>query len=100
MNPALALAAVTVGFARADSYAVVGICGAVGMLLYRDDPWRSPIGFVVGSALLGFGNSCGSAIIMTLGADLAPNKNKARFLKIWQEIVALGRRANHLLFRN
>ncbi len=52
--------------------------------------WRSPIGFVVGSALLGFGNGFGSGIIMTTGADLAPSKNKASFLGVWQAIVAVG----------
>lgn len=52
--------------------------------------WRSPIGFVVGSALLGFGNGFGSGIIMTTGADLAPSENKASFLGIWQAIVAVG----------
>lgn len=47
-------------------------------------------GFVAGSALLGFGNGFGSGIVITTGADLAPAHNKARFLGVWQAIVAIG----------
>ncbi|QTG74697.1 MFS transporter [Trueperella pecoris] len=52
--------------------------------------WTSPIGFVVGAAVLGFGNGFGAGIVMTVGADLSPATNRAAFLGIWQSIVAIG----------
>lgn len=48
------------------------------------------VGFVIGAALIGFGNGFGSGIVMTTGADLAPARGKASFLGIWQAIVAIG----------
>lgn len=47
-------------------------------------------GFVIGAAILGFGNGFGAGIVMTAGADLSPSKNRARFLGLWQSIVAIG----------
>ena len=52
--------------------------------------WQTPVGFVVGAALLGLGNGFGSGIVMTTGADLSPATRKADFLGIWQAIVAVG----------
>ena len=52
--------------------------------------WQSVPGFVLGAALLGFGNGFGSGIVMTIGADLAPATNKASFFGVWQAIVAIG----------
>lgn len=52
--------------------------------------WTSPVGFVVGAAILGFGNGFGAGIVMTMGADLSPTTNRAAFLGIWQSIVAIG----------
>lgn len=52
--------------------------------------WADPIGFFLGSALLGFGNGLGSGILMTLGADLSPSTNRANFLGYWQAISSSG----------
>ncbi|OCW60162.1 MFS transporter [Trueperella bernardiae] len=59
--------------------------GIVVMIL-----WTTPLGFVVGAAILGFGNGFGAGIVMTMGADLSPITNRAAFLGIWQSIVAIG----------
>lgn len=52
--------------------------------------FTTPVGFVVGAAILGFGNGFGAGIVMTVGADLSPSTNRASFLGIWQSIVAIG----------
>ncbi|MFP7696876.1 MFS transporter [Trueperella sp. LYQ143] len=52
--------------------------------------WNTPIGFVVGAAILGFGNGFGAGIVMTVGADLCPPEHRAEFLGLWQAIVAIG----------
>jgi len=52
--------------------------------------WTSPIGFVVSTCLMGFGNGFGSGIVMTRGADLAPTTGRERFLGWWQGIGNIG----------
>lgn len=52
--------------------------------------WTSPIGFVVGTCLMGLGNGFGSGIVMTMGADLAPSGARERFLGWWQGIGSIG----------
>lgn len=52
--------------------------------------WTSPIGFVVSTCLMGFGNGFGSGIVMTMGADLAPTTGRERFLGWWQGIGNIG----------
>jgi MFS transporter len=52
--------------------------------------WTSPVGFVVGTCLMGFGNGFGSGIVMTMGADLAPVVGRERFLGWWQGIGNIG----------
>lgn len=52
--------------------------------------WTSPVGFVVGTCLMGFGNGFGSGIVMTMGADLAPVRGRERFLGWWQGIGNIG----------
>lgn len=52
--------------------------------------FTTPVGFVIGAAILGFGNGFGAGIVMTIGADLSPATNRASFLGIWQSIVAIG----------
>lgn len=64
---------------------VVMPLGIVVMIL-----WTTPVGFIVGGAILGLGNGFGAGIVMTIGADLSPAKNKASFLGIWQAINAIG----------
>lgn len=52
--------------------------------------WTTPVGFVVGTCLMGFGNGFGSGIVMTMGADLAPVPGRERFLGWWQGIGNVG----------
>lgn len=52
--------------------------------------WSTTAGFFIGSILLGFGNGFGSGILMTLGADLSPSRNRATFLGYWQAIGNTG----------
>ena len=40
--------------------------------------------------LAGVGNGCGAGIIMTLGADLSPRKNRSEFLGVWRLIGDAG----------
>jgi MFS family permease len=47
--------------------------------------------------LLGFGNSLGSGIVMTLGADRAPSLGRASFLSVWQLIADSGTTAGPLI---
>lgn len=60
----------------------------IGILVMVAFP--SVAGFIVGSALLGFGNGFGAGINMTTAADMSPAKNRANFLGWWQAIVAIG----------
>jgi MFS family permease len=43
-------------------------------------------GLLLATALIGFGNGLGSGTMMTLGADLAPQKARGEFLGIWRLI--------------
>nr|WP_241698421.1 MFS transporter [Flaviflexus huanghaiensis] len=52
--------------------------------------WADPLGFFLGSALLGLGNGFGSGILMTIGADLSPSTKRANFLGTWQAISNSG----------
>jgi hypothetical protein len=40
--------------------------------------------------LLGFANGIGSGIVMTMGADLAPQRGRAAFLGLWRFIADTG----------
>lgn len=52
--------------------------------------FTSPLGFVIGTCLMGLGNGFGSGIVMTMGADLAPTTGRERFLGWWQAVGNLG----------
>lgn len=52
--------------------------------------WTAPVGFVIGTCLMGFGNGFGSGIVMTMGSDLAPVPGRERFLGWWQGIGNVG----------
>lgn len=52
--------------------------------------WREPAGYIAGAALIGIGNGFGTGINMTVGADLSPARNKAKFLGKWQAIANIG----------
>lgn len=57
---------------------------AVGMFLV---PFTGSFLELMGAAtLIGFGNGLGSGVMMTLGADLAPEDSRGEFLGIWRLI--------------
>ena len=104
---------------------VFGISGAVDMLLFYPagramDRWGRVAGAVpamtvlaVGHALvpfthsavtltlvgvlMGIGNGASSGLVMTLGADLAPPADRARFLGIWRLLADSGAGAGPLV---
>jgi MFS family permease len=47
--------------------------------------------------LMGFGNGIGSGILMTLGADVAPERGRAQFLGIWRVFQDSGAAAGPVL---
>nr|WP_245934056.1 MFS transporter [Branchiibius hedensis] len=49
------------------------------------------------SCILGFGNGIGAGMVMTLGADFAPELGRAQFLGIWREMSDIGGTAGPLL---
>ncbi|HLF79255.1 MAG TPA: MFS transporter [Dehalococcoidia bacterium] len=61
---------------------------AVGFLLL---PATNDVtGFVLIGMLTGFGNGLGSGIVMTLGADFAPETRRGEFLGVWRLIGDAG----------
>lgn len=46
--------------------------------------------FVLACMLMGLGNGIGSGIVMTLGADAAPEHGRTQFLGLWRLIADLG----------
>lgn len=52
--------------------------------------WQSFPGFIVGAIILGFGNGFGAGVVMTTGADLSPERERAKFLGWWQAIMNVG----------
>ena len=49
------------------------------------------------SLLLGFGNGLGSGIVMTLGADRAPDVGRSSFLSVWRLVSDAGQTAGPLI---
>jgi len=61
---------------------------AVGMFLL---PFAGSFaGLTIAAVLMGFGNGLGSGVMMTLGADLAPDGSRGEFLGIWRLIGDCG----------
>ncbi len=54
-------------------------------------------GLAAVAGLIGFGNGLGSGTMMTLGADLAPDKSRGEFLGIWRLIGDVGFMSGPLL---
>lgn len=52
---------------------------------------------IVVAILLGIGNGLGSGIVMTLGADRAPEKGRAEFLSVWRFVSDSGSAVGPLL---
>jgi MFS family permease len=113
------------GLAPATTSLVFGLAGAVDMLLFypagkvmdrRGRLWVAvPSMLVLGGSivalpftssvatlsvvamLMGFGNGIGSGILMTLGADVAPERGRAQFLGIWRVFQDSGAAAGPVL---
>lgn len=61
---------------------------AIGMFLV---PFTgSFMGLLAAASLIGFGNGLGSGVMMTLGADLAPEDSRGEFLGVWRLIGDAG----------
>jgi MFS family permease len=45
---------------------------------------------MVVALLMGFGNGCGSGVVMTIAADIAPSVGRLTFLGIWRELSDAG----------
>lgn len=101
-----------IGLDPAQTSLVYGISGAVDMLMFYPSgylmdkkgrrvvaisclaglavgtaavPFTSSTGWLLAAAVLvGFGNGCGSGIVMTLGADYAPERGRPKFLALWR----------------
>jgi len=112
------------GFAPATTSLVFGLAGAVDMLLFYPAgkvmdrfgrlwiaipsmlvmavamallPWTQALPAVIAVALLlGIGNGIGSGILMTLGADTAPEQGRAQYLGIWRLFGDTGNAAGPL----
>lgn len=56
------------------------------VLPFTHAPWQVAIGAV----LVGFGNGWGSGVVMTLGADAAPEEGRAVFLGAWSILQDVG----------
>jgi MFS family permease len=54
-------------------------------------------GLAAAGGLIGFGNGLGSGTMMTLGADLSPDKSRGEFLGIWRLIGDLGHTSGPLI---
>jgi MFS family permease len=52
---------------------------------------------VLVSMLMGFGNGCGSGIVMTLAADVSPAVGRLTFLGVWRELSDAGSGAGPLI---
>lgn len=68
------------------------------MLAFALLPVTSTLAAVVAVAmLLGFGNGIGAGIIMTFGADVAPEEYRSQFLGVWRLLGDAGNAAGPLL---
>jgi len=61
---------------------------AVGLLLIPAA--TTPTLFFAVAMLTGFGNGMGAGIVMTLGADFSPVRNRAEFLGVWRLLSDMG----------
>lgn len=60
-------------------------CGLIGMSFVNS--YYALIGIAV---LLGLGNGFSAGVIMTIGADLAPDKNRGGFIGVWRLLTDMG----------
>ncbi len=66
-------------------------------LSFTHDTAQAPMWFALFAAVLGVGNGMSSGILMTLGADLAPQADPAAFLGSWRTLTDAGGAAAPLL---
>lgn len=62
----------------------------LGMSLVAIPLTQGYISFVIVCLLMGLGNGIGSGIVMTLGADSAPQLGRTQFLGLWRLIADVG----------
>lgn len=67
------------------------------VLAATHDTVRATVWFVACAAVLGLGNGLSSGILMTLGADLAPQADPAAFLGSWRTLTDTGGAAAPLM---
>jgi MFS family permease len=53
--------------------------------------------FIAVAMLTGFGNGMGAGIVMTLGADFSPARNRAEFLGVWRLLSDMGQLGGPLM---
>lgn len=68
---------------------------AVGLILIPFAT-NTPL-FIAVAMLTGFGNGMGAGIVMTLGADFSPPRNRAEFLGVWRLISDMGQLGGPLM---
>jgi MFS family permease len=59
-------------------------------LSFTHDTTQAAMWFALFAAVLGVGNGLSSGILMTLGADLAPQRDPAAFLGSWRTLTDAG----------
>ncbi len=64
--------------------------GLMGLAFVALPFTSSPLTFVVGACLVSLGGGLGAGILMTTGADLAPDDQKVKFLGYWNGVGNLG----------
>lgn len=72
-------------------------CGFLA-LSFTHDLAQSAMWFAMFAALLGVGNGLSSGILLTLGADVAPQNDPAAFLGSWRTLTDAGGAAAPLVF--
>ncbi len=71
-------------------------CGFIA-LAFTHDSDQAAMWYAMFAAVLGVGNGISSGILMTLGADLAPQRDPAAFLGSWRTLTDAGGAAAPLL---
>lgn len=67
-------------------------------LAFTHDSMQSAMWFAMFAAVIGVGNGLSSGILMTLGADVAPQHDPAPFLGAWRTLTDAGAAVAPLLF--
>lgn len=68
------------------------------LLAFTHDVANAPMWFAMLAAVIGVGNGLSSGILLTLGADLAPQHDPAPFLSSWRMLTDAGGAAAPVIF--